>query len=521
MPDFARGGAARSILISDGIRAAAGRTPGKMAIRESCRALSYAQLAERIARVANLVHAGLGLRHGERCAVLSANCLEYMEIVCGMAEAGVAAATIGPTASAPEIRFICEDSGARVIFASPALAEAARAAAPPGVERVITIGEEYESLLAQAAATPCGVTVTEHDIFSVPYTSGATGRPKGVQLAHRGRVLSAYAMAAEHACYSPDDRAVATTPMFHGAGFLMALTPLFFGGFVELLPRFDIEVLMRAIDETGATSAYIVPTHFAALFALPEAKRAQWDVRRMKAAISGTAPLPQALKERIVAHFGEGVLYERYGTTETSIACCLRPADQLRKQACIGLPFPATQLKVVGDEGAELPPGEVGELAVLSPYMFSGYLNLPGATAAAMRGDWFVTGDLARMDEEGYVYLVDRKNDMVISGGENIYPREVEEVLLRHPAVAECGVTGAPHPYWGEAVVAFLVPRPGAEIDEAALIDHCRAHLSRYKVPKELRVVGALPRNSMGKVLRRDLREALKREAGQLPAPPP
>ena len=514
MADVIRRGASRSILISDGIRASAGRTPDKVAMRESGRTLTYAALVERIARVANLVHHGLGLRQGERAAVFSANCLEYMEIVCGMAEAGVAAATIGPAAAAPEIRFICEDSGARVMFVAAALEDAARAAAPPSVQRFVVIGRDYEALLAAASDAPCPVAVTEHDIFSVPYTSGATGRAKGVQLAHRGRVLSAYAMAAEHGCYTPRDRAVATTPMFHGAGFLMALTPIFFGGQVEILPRFDIEALMTTISATQATSAYIVPAHFAALFALPEAVRARWDVRAMKAAISGTAPLPQALKERIVGYFGQGRLTERYGTTETSIATSLAPQDQLRKIACVGRPYPATLLRICDAAGQDVPQGEVGELWVSSPYMFSGYLNLPEQTAAGTRGDWFVTGDLARQDEEGFLYLVDRKNDMVISGGENIYPREVEEVLLAHPAVAECGVTGAPHPYWGEAVTAFVVLRPGMNAGAEDLAALCRTRLSRYKVPKEIRFVPSLPRNSMGKVLRRELRARLQAEAG-------
>jgi acyl-CoA synthetase (AMP-forming)/AMP-acid ligase II len=513
MQHFTRRGAARHMLISDGVRASAGRTPDKIAIRESGRELTYARLVDRIGRVANLVHAGLGLRHGERAAVLSANCLEYIEIVCGMAEAGVAAATIGPAAAPPEIRFICEDSGARVMFVSAALEDAARAAAPPSVERFVVIGPAYEALLAKAAPGPCPVDVSEEDIFSVPYTSGATGRPKGVLLSHRGRVLSAFAMAAEHGCYTNRDRAVATTPMFHGAGFLMAITPIWFGGQVEILPRFDVESLMGTIASNQATSAYIVPAHFAALFALPDSKRAQWDMRSMKAAISGTAPLPQALKERIVGYFGEGVLYERYGTTETSIATSLGPQDQLRKIACVGLPYPATQVRVCDEAGNEVPRGEAGELWVCSPYQFSGYLNMPEATAAGRRGDWFVTGDIARQDEEGYVYLVDRKNDMVISGGENIYPREVEEVLLGHPAVAECGVTGAPHPYWGEAVTAFVVLRPGMQVAAEELGALCRDRLSRYKVPKEIRFVAALPRNSMGKVLRRELRASLVAEA--------
>ena len=279
-------------------------------------------------------------------------------------------------------------------------------------------------------------------------------------LAHRGRMLSCYAMAVEHGCYSPDDRAVATTPMFHGAGFLMALVPIFFGGSVEILPRFDIERLLGAIAANAATSVYMVPTHFAAMFELGERVR-RFDLRSLKAVISGTAPLAQAMKARIIEVFGEGKLYERYGTTETSIATCLRPADQLRKIACVGQPSHATHVRVLDDDGNDCRPAKSGELAVASPYLFSGYLNLPEATARATRGDWFVTGDLARLDDEGYVYIVDRKNDMIISGGENVYPREIEEILLAHPAVAECGVTGAPHPYWGEQVTAFVVLRPG------------------------------------------------------------
>jgi long-chain acyl-CoA synthetase len=511
-----RRGNARGITVSDGIFSAARRTPDRLAIRESGRGLTYARLAERIRRVASLVHAGLGLRHGERVAVLLPNRLEYMEIVCGAALAGAASATIGPAASEAEIRFICEDAGARVLFVDPSLEAKARAAIPPGVAHVVTIDARYEDLLARAADTPCPVPVTEEDIFSIPYTSGATGRPKGVMLSHRGRVLSAYAIGADHGCYGPDDRAITLTPLFHGAGFLMTLTPLHFGGFVELLPRFDIERMMETIQAIRATNTYMVPTHFAALFAMGDAAR-RYDVASLKAVVSGTAPLAQATKERIIDFFGPGRLYERYGCTETSIVTALRPADQLRKTQCVGQPLPATQICILGPDGAELPRGEIGELACTSPYMFSGYLNLPEATARAMRGDWFVTGDLARMDEEGFLYLVDRKNDMIITGGENVYPREVEEVLLGHPAVRECAVVGLPHGYWGEAVTAFVALRPGVEAEAGTLVAACRATLSPFKVPKEIRFVAALPRNSLGKVLRRQLRD----EGGESRAPRP
>jgi long-chain acyl-CoA synthetase len=504
MADTIRRGGSRSILISDGIRAAAARTPCKTAIIQGERQLTYRQLIERIDRVANLAM-GLGLRNGERVAIQCRNRLEYLELVCGLSLAGVACATVGPAAAGPELRFICEDAGARVLFVDRELAEAARAFVPPSVERVIVMEDDYEALLAQASSQRCPVEVDEHDIFSVPYTSGATGRAKGVLLAHRGRVLACYAMAAEHGCYTPDDRAIASTPMFHGAGFLMALVPVFFGGTVTLMSRFDIEQLLQTIVSFRATSVYMVPTHFAALFAMGERAR-EFDVSGLKAVISGTAPLAQSLKARIIDFFGEDRLYERYGTTETNVACALRPRDQLRKIACVGQPLPGTHVRVLDDAGEDCAAGEVGELAVASPYLFSGYLNLPEATARAMRGDWFVTGDLARIDDEGYVYIVDRKNDMIISGGENVYPREVEEVLLTHTSVAECAVAGLPHPYWGEAVTAWYVPRPGHELDPSSLAELCRSRLSAYKVPKAFHQVESLPRNSMGKILRRELR---------------
>jgi long-chain acyl-CoA synthetase len=294
--------------------------------------------------------------------------------------------------------------------------------------------------------------------------------------------------------------------MVHGAGFLMVLAPLFFGGSVELLPRFDIGRLLGAVAETRATSVYMVPTHFSALFAMGERRHA-FDLSSLKTVASGTAPLAQSLKAEIVALFGEGKLYERYGSTEGGIVTALRPEYQLSKIQCVGQPLAATQIAILDQEGRPVKTGEVGELYSCSPYMFSGYLNLPEATDKAMREEWFTAGDMARQDEEGFVYLVDRKNDMIISGGENVYPREVEEVLLSHPAVAEAAVVGLPHPYWGEEVTAYVVLRPGMTASPDDLAGACRAALSRYKTPKAVHLVERLPRNSMGKILRRELRQ--------------
>ncbi|MBM3504437.1 MAG: long-chain fatty acid--CoA ligase [Alphaproteobacteria bacterium] len=498
----------RGIILTDGIRAAARRTPTKVALAEGSRQLTYRQLIERVDRVSQMA-AAFGLPVGARVALLAPNSLEYIEVVCGLAAAAHPVVTIGPNASVPEIEYILGHAETLLLVAHPATEQKARSVRGPHGERVVIIGPDYESRLASVRASPPTAAVSEDDIFTVPYTSGATGRPKGVMLSHRCRILTAFGMAAEHACYSPDDRALATTPMFHGSGFLMAFAPVFFGGFAEILPRFEIEQLLAAAARIKATSVYMVPTHFAAMLALPDHGR-RHDIASLKTVFSGTAPLAQAMKEPIIERIGEGRLVERYGSTEASIVTCLRPVDQLRKIQCVGLPFPLTEVRTLDENGEECPVGVVGELYSRSPFMFSGYLKSPEQTAAAYRGEWFSAGDMARRDDEGYVYIVDRKNDMIISGGENIYPREIEEVLLAHPSVAEAAVVGLPHDYWGEAVTAFVVVKTGHDVGREALMALCEEQIARFKLPKEIRFLERLPRNTLGKVLRRELREASK-----------
>jgi long-chain acyl-CoA synthetase len=504
MTGLVRSGNSRSITIFDGILAAGNRTPDKVAIKENARALTYAQLCERIVRVANAAAAIMGSTPG-RAAVFMPNRIEYIELVCGLSAAGIETCTIGPTASPAEVNFVCDDANVQMLFVEPSLEEMARASVGSTVAHILPLDESYEQMLSRSSPSSLDRILNWENIFSIPYTSGSTGRPKGVKLSHRCRVLSCYAMAAEHACYGPDDHAVATTPMFHGAGFLMALAPLFFGGSVELLSSFDVDKLMRTIEKTRATSTYMVPTHFSSLFAMGD-KLTKYDRSSLKSLIVGTAPLAQSMKARIIEYFGEGKLFERYGSTEASIVSALRPKDQLRKQQSIGLPLAATHVRILDKQGNDVSAGEVGELYSTSPYMFSGYLNLPDATERAMRDEWFTAGDLARRDEEGYLYLVDRKNDMIISGGENVYPREVEEALLDHPAVEQAAVLGVPHEHWGEQVVAYVVLRQGMTAETEDLKATCRQRLSRYKVPKEFRLVAALPRNRMGKVNRQELK---------------
>jgi long-chain acyl-CoA synthetase len=505
------------ITIADGIRSSALRAPGKIALTEGGRSLSYAELVGRIARVSNLATAGLGLRKGEHAALMAPSCLEFMELVCGLADAGVPPAIVNARLTAAELAYICADSEARVLFVHPTLEELARSAELPSVERIVVLGAEYEALLGRARPVRADVRVEEWDPFVLAYTSGTTGFPKGALLPHRSRTLTCLAMAAEYGCYTARDRALAVSPLYHGGGFLFALAPVFFGGSCEILPKFDPEQVLALLAERHITNTFLVPTHFQALLQLRESTRARSRPPALRTVISNAAPLPQSTKERVVAWLGEGVLHELYGSTEGCIVTNLRPEDQLRKKQCAGLPFPCTELCLLDDGGQDVRAGEVGELYSRSPYLFNGYWRQPEKTAAAFRGGWFSAGDMAWQDDEGYVYIVDRKTDMILSGGVNIYPREVEEALQRHPAVADAAVIGVPDAYWGEAVRAFVVLRPDASVTESTLREFCAAALARFKLPKAIAFVPELPRNPAGKVLRRELRARLAAEAEASP----
>lgn len=498
------------LTVADGVRVSAGRTPAKIALREGDRTLSYAALRERIHRVGNAALGGLGLTPGDHVAILASNRLEYVELVVGLAGVGLAPATISPHSSATEALHIVADSRARAIFADAARAELAREVAEQCGVPVVLLDDGYESWLQDADPTHPGIVPNEWDPMVIHYTSGTTGEPKGVLCPHRSRTLNYLAMAAEYGCYGPRDHGLTIAPLYHGAGLSFTLANVFLGGSATILPKFDPEAVLTALRAEAITNAFMVPTHFHGLFALGDDRVAEAGKGALKTIISNAAPLPQAMKERIVAALGEDLLFECYGSTEAGVVSNLPPADQLRKERSVGLPFPATEVRLLDEEGNEVPAGEVGELYSRSPYLFVGYQGRPEATAAAMRDGWFSAGDLAIRDEEGYIFLVDRKGDKIITGGLNVFPREVEEHLVRHPAVAEAAVYGVADERWGEAIHASVTldPSAGTELDVDELLAFCREGLTGYKVPKVIERIEELPRNANGKVLRRVLRDA-------------
>lgn len=494
------------LSLAGGVRSAMHRAPEKIAYRQGERTRTYRQLVERFDRVSTALRAGLGLRSGEHAAIVARNSIEFMEIVLGAAQAGVPLATINPKLAPVEQVAICDDAQACVLFADAESAAALRDSRFSTVRRVIAIGAEYEALLAQAQPVSPAPVVPEWSVFTIPYTSGTTGKPKGVLVGHRSRILTLFGMAVEYGCFGPDVRFLAIAPMCHGAGLIFSLAPVFFGGYCEVMDKFEPAVVVRALKDSAITGFFGVPTHFHHIMGLERALLERTRSASLRAIISNAAPLPQSMKEKLVEHFGPGLLHETYGSTEAGIVTNLRPADQLRKLQCVGQPFPATLVEIRRDDGSVCNTDEIGELFSSSPYLFNGYWNRPIETAETWRDGWVSVGDMARRDAEGHIYIVDRKKDMVISGGVNIYPREIEEVLFQHPEIAEAAVVGVPDEQWGERLKAFVVRRSGSGLTAQAVMDFCAGRISRIKIPKEVVFIDQVPRNASGKVLKTELR---------------
>lgn len=494
------------LSLAGGLRAAMHRAPDKIAYRQGERTRSYRALVERMDRVSSALLAGFGLQPGDHAAIIGKNSIEYMEIVFGAAQAGIALATINPKLAPPEQVAICDDAQAKVLFVDADSAGALQGSRFATVTRIVVIGAEFESLLERARPLPTLPLVPEWGTFTIPYTSGTTGKPKGVLVGHRSRILTLFGMAVEYGCFGPDDRFLAIAPMCHGAGMIFSLAPVFFGGYCEVMDKFEPELAVAALKGSAITGFFGVPTHFHHIMSLGAPLLEKYRAPTLRTIISNAAPLAQAMKEKLVGHFGEGLLHETYGSTEAGIVTNLRPADQLRKVQCVGQPFPSTLVEIRRDNGQLCDADEIGELFSISPYLFNGYWNRSTETAEAWNAGWVTVGDMARRDAEGHIYIVDRKKDMVISGGVNIYPREIEELLFRHPEIAEAAVVGVPDEQWGERLKAYVVRKGGSTLTADAIREFCEGRISRMKIPKDVVFIGQIPRNASGKVLKTELR---------------
>ena len=462
--------------------------------------LTYAETWDRCRRLAGALR-GLGLDRGDRVAVVGANCHRYLELYQTIPGAGLAIVPLNQRHTDAELRYALEDAGARVLFAGREVGDL-----PGCVEQVIDLGSGYEQLIASGAPIDFATDVTEDDVAGLFYTGGTTGAAKGVILTHRNLVANALHFQAAWP-FGPDTCWLIVAPLFHAAGSIAVLATVWHGGRQVVLGGVDAAAALDLIEAERVTATQVVPTVLAALS--DEQLARPRDVGSLRMISHGGAPSATDTLRRAHAAFPDAELLHIYGATETSpIATTFhheeRFLDAPQARSC-GQPAVGVEIAVVGDDGARLPTGEVGEVTIRGDNVMAGYWNKPRQTAEALVDGWYRTGDLGYMDDRAFLYLVDRAKDMIVTGGENVYCTEVEDILYRHPAVLEAAVFGIPDATWGELVYAVVVPR--AAVTEDELIAHCREAIAGYKVPKRLELSSEpLPKSGAGKILKRELR---------------
>ncbi len=488
-------------------------TPQREAVVDGERRLSYRELNRRVNRLARGL-AELGLVKGDRLAILSYNCLEFIEVIMASAKLGLMLVPLNWRLAPGELDFILSDSGARALVWDPELAELAGGLkqAPAPEMRVVLAGEAlagsrpYEELLA--GQSPEEPELAEPPDLDTPhiimYTAGTTGKPKGAVLSQGASFWNALNLHLD-LDFTSADRDLLVLPMFHIGGIgLFTLPMLYVGGTVVIQRSFEPLETLRLLEEENITLFFGVPAIFLFLIQHPQFRAQAFEGVRV--VMSGGAPLPASLVKQY--HQAGIVLQQGFGMSEAapSIAT-LKKERALAKAGSIGQPLFHLEVKIAGPEGQALGPDEVGELLIRGPNLMQGYWNRPQANAEAFAGGWFHTGDLARQDQEGDLYIVDRKKDMFISGGENVYPAEVEDAIYELEAVAEAAVVGVPDSRWGEVGRAFVVVKEGAVLSAEQVLEHLQSRLAKYKVPKSVVFLEALPRNAAGKVLKNQLRE--------------
>ena len=492
------------IVVPDLLSFALANVADKPAVVGDRRSLTFADVDARATRLVAWL-TGVGAGHGDRVALLARNEIEYLEIQLACCRGGFILVPINFRLAAPEIGYILEDSGACVLIHGAEFASAPETAQP--VIR-LSLGEPYESALAQTSRRPTLPTPLDAaQPCVILYTSGTTGRPKGAVLSNQALYARVNANLFDYKV-GTDDVFLQCLPMFHIASNV-SYGYLFGGATNVFMKEFSPEAMLRLVAEHQVTSALLVPTMINALVNSPALEHA--DHRSLTTLIYGASPIPPVVLASAVDRLGCR-FFQAFGMTETSAVTLLRPADHDPLQyperlASAGRGAVGMVVRVVDDQDHDVAIGEVGEIICQGPALMTGYWNNPEATAVAMRGGWMHTGDLGYRDADGFLFVTDRKKDMIITGGENVYPREVEDVLFEHPGILEAAVIGVPDPHWGERVHAVVVLRAERPAEAADILSFARTKLAGYKVPKTLEIVELLPKNATGKVLKTELRE--------------
>ena len=491
---------------------AASRRGDRPALRLDDQIITYRQLDDRSARVAALL-GSLGIAPGDRVGLMMPNVPQFAIAYYGILRAGAVVVPMNVLLKEREVAFYLTDAGARLLIAWDGLVEALSGAAHAGADEVTIEPRRFDAQLAAIDPHPGVAERAGHDTAVILYTSGTTGTPKGAELTHLN--LAKNVEVTQNLLeVDQDDVIFGALPLFHSFGQTCGLnTAVRTGACLTLLPRFDASEALTMLERDGVTVFEGVPTMYAAM--MNHAGAAQTDSSRLRRCVSGGAALPLGVLKGFEQVFG-CVILEGYGLSETSPVASFNPPER-RKPGSIGIPVRGVEMAVVGEDGTPLPVGEVGEVVIRGHNVMKGYWNRPDATAAAIVDGWFHSGDLAKVDADGYFFIVDRMKDMIIRGGYNVYPREIEEVLYEHPAVREAAVIGVPDDYFGEEVAAVISLRAGATATPDQLVSFVKDRVAAYKYPRLLWIVDDdLPKGSTGKILKRQITvpEQASREAG-------
>ena len=503
--------------LGDLIARAAGWYGDRVAVVEGRRRLSFREVEARSNRLANALLA-LSPTSGARVALLMNNRLEFVEADFAIVKSGKVKLPINPRLVDREREHLLANSGAQILIAEASFAEFVEGVWPrlPALETVIAIdgpiagARDYASVLEKASPEAPRITLEEEAASFILYTSGTTGRPKGAVNSNRGRRAATLTMLAEEIDAVAGDAMVHVGSVAHGSGSKI-LAYYLRGARNVMVGKWDPEAFLRLVGSERATGSFMVPTMMASL--CEAASRGGFDFSSLKTISYGGAPIAPARLQEAMQILGN-VFVQVYGSCEAPHPLTILTREEHRaaaadpaRLATIGRLTHQTAIRLVDAEGREVAAGENGEMQVRGPHVMTGYWENPEATAGVLKDGWYATGDIARHDEQGYFYIVDRSRDMIITGGLNVYPAEVESVLHEHPAIAEVAVVGVPDERWGEAVKAVVVLRSGATASEAELVEHCRARVAGYKKPQSVEFVAELPKGSTGKILKREIRE--------------
>jgi len=507
------------LLVGEILKRASHHAANKVAFSFKGRDITFQQLDDRSTHLAGWLQSQ-NVQKNTKVAFMLRNSILFSEIAFGIALSGGVGVPINFRLTENEVSYILDNSDSEVVFVDKQYASMVVAIAPSlgKLRKIVVVHAEehnehlinYEDIFNELVTYVPDDTLTDDDASFIMYTSGTTGKPKGAVLSHRNLYFNTMNVVYEGKSIKGESN-ILVAPQFHIAGLVLTMKGVLTTGTTVVLEEFNPVEILHVIEKEKINTIFLVPAMWNFLFQVPNI--ADYDLSSITTCATGAAISPVELKQTILKYFKNAMLFDHFGQSETTATTtCLVGADALRKPESVGRPFANVEVRIVDEEMNDVPVGEIGEIVYRGPTIMKEYYNNPDETAEAFRGGWFHSGDLVKADKEGFIYVVDRINDMIISGGENIYPAEIEAILYQMPEILECAVLGVPDDEWGERVIATVVLKEGKILSKEAILNYCGDKLASFKKPREVVFIEQLPRNTTGKVLKYQLRETMMQE---------